>query len=341
MKITLTDFLPQGEEITSLSRQIAGQRLVHALLITGEEGLGKKTLARLIAGALLCRAPGERPCGSCRDCLMAEKLEHPDLILISRQGPEGTEKGGKERASIPVDDIREAVRACGVKTLDSGNRVVLIFEADKMTPQAQNCLLKTLEEPPEDTYFILVSEHTESLLTTVISRCRPVRLHPWEDAVVKRVLTERGIPADRAAQVLPAAAGSIGKAIRLAGDEEYWQRRGEVIKAFFATVRRSDILSISTAWKDRKSEAEDFWQILELQVRQLLLRHLGNKDAQLTAGMPQAWVRFADQAPPERFAALLDAVAEARKQTLASVNFQAVVEQLLLIFMGESNQWQT
>ena len=340
MKITFQDFQEQGGEAASLSEQIAANRFVHAALFLGEEGSGKKTLATLAAQAMLCRAEGVRPCGICRDCVMTEKLEHPDLIVVSRTRSltENTEQ--KARTSISVDDIRELIRQCGLRTLDSGKRVVIIQDADRMTPQAQNCLLKTLEEPPENTFFLLLAEHPEALLSTVVSRCRPIRLHPWSDGTVRRALLAAGVPAERAEEILPAAAGSIGKALRLSGDEEYWKLREEVTQAFFATVQRSEILRISTAWKDRKNEAEDIWRMLELTIRQLLRRRLGQRDAMLPAGVSECWKRFSENAEPERFTLLLDAVAEARRQTMAAVNFQAVVEQLLFSFMGEGNRWQ-
>ncbi len=339
MSLTFDDFHPQGPEIAALYEQILSGRLVHALLITGESGTGKKTLARLIARALLCRGAGRKPCGHCRDCSMSEKMEHPDLSIVSRS--DSVIGASKERASIPVDEIREVIRICGLRTIDSGKRVALIFEADRMTPQAQNCLLKTLEEPPEETYFILVSDHAETLLSTILSRCRPVRLHPWPDETILHVLQAEQVSEARAKEVLPAANGSVGKALQLVKDESYWKLRDEVMRSFFGLTRRSEILKISSAWKDRKGEAEGVWQILELLIRQMLSCRLGEENQFLPPDLPEQWKRFANQAELKQFTALLDAVSEARKQTLASVNFQALLERLLLILMGESDQWRT
>ena len=109
MKPELSSFHEQGQEVSGLLSQLAEGRLVHASLITGEKGTGKRTLAKLIASALLCSSDGNRPCGTCRDCLLNEQGEHPDVTVI-RQGVPLAPDGKKDRTTIPVDDIREMIQ---------------------------------------------------------------------------------------------------------------------------------------------------------------------------------------------------------------------------------------
>ena len=322
MLLTFDDFKAQGEEITALQRQAASAQLVHALLLSGEEGVGKRTLARVIAATLLCRDPGPRPCGQCPACRMVDSGEHPDLIEIRRGVPLAPD-GKKDRATIPVEDIREMIRLCGQNTMSGGRRVVLLQDADTMTAQAQNCLLKTLEEPPPETWFLLMTAHPANLLTTVISRCRILRMKPWTDEYIANVLRKQGIGEYRALDAARESNGSIGRAMRLAADEEYWKKREEILQCFFHTSGRSEVLRISGAWKDRKSEAEEIFSILEAHTRQLLADRLQEGPAILA-----------------RFSAVLDRIQEARRLVQANVNFQAVFEQLLLIFMGEGALWQ-
>ena len=240
-----------------------------------------------------------------------------------------------------MDDIREMIRICGSHTLEGKARVVLLLDADRMTAQAQNSLLKTLEEPPENTYIILVTEHPETLLTTVISRCRPIRLKAWSDEYILKVLSQEGIRGSHAEECMAEAHGSIGRALELAGDEEYWKTRDEINSMFFrpAGTGRSDILRLSNSWKDRKAEAGIMLNILESSLERMARFRFQNGTGGEASGLPDNWRRFSGKAGPEAFTGLINAVSDARKQLESNVNFQAVLEQLLFVFMGEGNKW--
>ena len=336
--ITFQDFLSQGKEIEALHKQIAEHRLVHAVLITGEPGTGKRTLAMLLAASLMCRSGSGKPCGSCSSCIMAASGEHPDITVIEKGVPlsPGTAKG---RSTIPVDDIREMISICSRYAYEGGNRAVIIADAENMTPQAQNSLLKILEEPPADTYFFLTSSHPDQLLTTVRSRCMTVRLNPWDISYIKKILVNSGISPETAEKAALMSSGSIGKAVKLASDDSYWKLYDEVSNAFFKNRKRSEILSFSTVWKDRKSDADTILDILENDMH-TLLRYRLEKDPDISImEFPPEWQRFAGNAPIERFVYLTDRICEARKQITFNVNFQAVAEQLLLTFIGESSLW--
>ena len=336
--ISFADFAPQGSTAELLQKQLAQGNFPHAVLIHGMPGVGKKTLGKLLVQALLCRQE-PRPCGRCSDCQLAEKLEHPNLTVI-RPGEPIAPGQRRDRTTIPVDDIRELVRICGEHTLDSGNRAVLILEADKMTPQAQNALLKTLEEPPAGTYFILVTEHLEGILTTVISRCQRVTLHPWEEDRIRDILIARGIDAQRAKAAAAVSEGSIGRAVQDAEDEAYWRQRKEWSSQFLGLTRHGDILTVSNAWKDRKNEADALLDYLEEQFRLLLRHRLDPRVSLISDEIPAAWRTLADRADLNAFSRLMDLTAEARRQKEANVNFQAVAERLLFGMLGELSRWQ-
>ena len=336
--ISFNDFLQQGEEISAVHEQIREKRLVHALLIKGEPGTGKKTLAKLISSALMCKADSDIPCGSCSGCRLALSREHPDIITIEKGKPLSAETA-KGRTTIPVNDIREMIRICSQYPFEGGNRAVIISDAEDMTVQAQNCLLKILEEPPRDTYFILTSAHPDQLLTTVRSRCRPIKLIPWETSYIVRILTEYGADPDKARKAASVSSGSIGNALRLLSDDEYWKMRENVMNSFFRNTARSEILRISTGWKDKKNDSDLLFGILEDDIHRLAsYRYNGSNQVDISE-FPAAWQRFACEASPEHFSELSDRIIDARKQTSFNVNFQAVVEQLLLIFIGEHDLW--
>ena len=338
MKTLQESFQRHGEEFRVLFGQLAERTGVHAYLITGEKGTGKKTLARMMSKILLCADENAgKPCNHCRNCTMIDNGEHPDLIVIEKGNPiaPGIRK---DRATIPVEDIREMIRICGIRSTDGNMHVIVIHEAEKMTPQAQNCLLKTLEEPPADTCIILVTEHMESLLTTVVSRCRIIRIRAWDDKYILSVLQERGIPAQRAADAVSASNGSVGKALELASEEAYWELRKEVVDLFFGNTSRSDVLKISNLWKDRKQNAEEMLSILDSVLLMMTEKRFGKGNADLSF-LPQQWQRFSGKAGMESFLLLTDSIREARKQLQFSVNFQAVLEKIIFLFMGEGNKW--
>lgn len=338
----LSDFQGQGAVYDGLMRTLRDGTFVHAYLITGLEGMGKRTLARLLAQYWLCQAPeGEnRPCGVCRACQQVRDGTHADLVIIAPGKPISPDVR-PDMKSIPVDEIRALIAITGRHTFEGGRRVVLIEQADKMNPPAQNALLKTLEEPVPGTIFLLMTESPSLLLPTIVSRCRELKLHPWDDRTVLSVLEKHGVTDQRAQEALHVSGGSIGKALAVAGDEQYWQRRSEVMRDFFALERRSDILRISSTWKDRKDDAEELLDDVEDMLRTLLLCHLGQRSESAVMPYPAAWQRFSREGELSAMMRLLDAVAQARQMRANQVTWQAVVERLLLSLMEEKSKWST
>lgn len=349
--ITLRDFAPQGTAVSGLIHTLEAGSFVHAYLISGMEGVGKRALAQLVTQYLLCTAgedegllsglglpPEPKPCGHCPACMQVLGGNHPDVVTL-RPGEPIAPHVDKGKQVIPVDDIREVVRIAGTHTFEGGRRVIRIEQAERMNQQAQNCLLKTLEEPVEGTIFLLETDSPSLLLPTIISRCRHVKLHGWPDETIRRVMDRHGVSADRQQEALRVSGGSIGRALAVAGDEQYWQRRGDVMRDFFAIQSRSDIIRVSGAWKDRKDQADELFDDLEDMVRTLLLVRLGAQQAAAVSAYPEAWQHMAREGDQASFVRLLDTVRDARKMRMNQVTLQAVIERLLLRLMEERTRW--
>lgn len=195
--------------ITALRRAVRDGRLHHAYLFAGPDGVGKALCGQALAMTLLCDAPRDaNACGTCRSCERVIANEHPDFHRMAR----GTKSDGRPEAQIKIAQVRALQKALSFKSYEAGRRVVIIEEAERMNPATANALLKTLEEPGEDTHFIVVSAQPHQLLPTIISRCQKVRFAPLPRALVAqhlgRILEIDAAEADLLAGL---AQGSIGK----------------------------------------------------------------------------------------------------------------------------------
>ena len=156
-------------------------KVSHAYIFSGEKGSGKKLLASRFAELLQCEAEGEKPCGKCRSCRQAESGNHPDIIRITHEKPN----------TISVDDIREQlVGDVQIKPYQSKYKIYIVPDAEKMNVQAQNALLKTIEEPPAYAVILFLTTNAFSFLPTILSRCVVLNMKPVPDQEVRKYLME-------------------------------------------------------------------------------------------------------------------------------------------------------
>lgn len=155
------------------------QRLAHALLISGIAGIGKTALSQQLAAFLLCKQPAyAQACGQCKSCLLLAAGNHPDLLLINGD------------SSIGVDEIRRLIEFTHGSAQQHGNRVVIVAQAEKMTEAAANALLKTLEEPPQGCYLLLLTSQPQRLKATLVSRCQRWPLTALTEAALQQWLAQ-------------------------------------------------------------------------------------------------------------------------------------------------------
>lgn len=324
--MTIQDCVAGSDSLLALWRDFLDGRMAHATLLSGESGIGKKTLARLLAQGLLCRGEGTRPCGQCRDCKRFLARTHPDALFPV---PAPKEK------NIKIDALRQVIDALSRHSLEGGNRVILIENAERMTPQAQNCLLKTLEEAEESTFFLLTADVESAILPTIRSRCRVIRMQPWRPERIEKTLLERGVSPDRAHALSLYCEGSLGRALQMQEDETYWAAR-ELARRSFLSIRRSaDLATAAALLKDQKDSGDLLLDILEQETRALLHAKLtGSRDT--ADDFPPAW----QHATPHGLEAVLSAVLLARRQRAANVGWVALAEGLMQTILEEAKTWQ-
>lgn len=227
---------------------------MHAYLFCGARGCGKTTLARLLAQALFCGAgEAERPCGHCPACKRFLSGNHPDARTVAPKG-----------RSIGVDDVRELIDYLSRRPYEGGWHVAILERAEKMTPSAQNALLKTLENPPEDTVFFLLTETPGALLSTVRSRARLVRVSPLTREACAEALVRRGVEAKRAARLAGLAHGSVGRALELGSDAGFEALLARSLTSLAALKDPASVAEAAAPFYEERERQEDLLEIFEI-----------------------------------------------------------------------------
>lgn len=239
-----------------LSALQAKGKLTHSFLLTGPEGSGRHTLARILCAAMQCTAPGERPCGVCPQCRKVLDGAHPDICIVD----------DPEKKNIPVKLVRDACTDLYIRPNEGQRKIYLFPRAQDLNQQGQNVLLKSIEEPPPYGTFLLLAEHAEQLLPTIRSRCVELRLSPLPEAVLLPALRERfpDVPEGTLRAAGVRAGGYLGRAESILRDDAgllpqsaafvraYCARRPEELLQVLAPMerlKREQLRPILTQWQ--------------------------------------------------------------------------------------------
>ena len=257
---------------TSVCGAISSDRLPHAILIEGDAGTGRHTLASYIAKSAVCTGK-DRPCGSCRDCHLADVYSHPDITVT------GAESGKK---NITVSQIRALRAEAYVKPHSAAKRVFIIDGADTMNEQSQNALLKVLEEPPETVVFILVAESKSALLETVVSRCTVFSLFAPDISDGEKYIssvTERG--GEEIKNALCECRGNIGRALALLGGSGNTKTQ-ESAERFISLFLKSDeygMLKVLSEFDGDRVGADRFFSDLKTAAAAQIRKNIASPDS--------------------------------------------------------------
>jgi DNA polymerase-3 subunit delta' len=227
-KLRFADIRGQARPMRFLRRAWERKRLAHALLFTGPAGVGKLATARALALGLHCDVAPFEACGTCDTCRTIAAGTHPDVRIIAGPLP--------DRRDIAIEQVRDLQRELGFRAMSAHPKIGIVNDADLLTLQAQNALLKTLEEPGGDTVLILVAVNAAALAETILSRCQRVGFDPLSTADVVAILEAHGRSAADAHALAAYADGSPGQALAL--DPEFFGRRRREILSGLAAARR-------------------------------------------------------------------------------------------------------
>jgi DNA polymerase-3 subunit delta' len=266
----LSTVLAQEISVATLRRALASDRVHHAYLFDGPDGVGKELAAFGLAQGLVCEkrgvsTPSDDACGACGACQRAlpradsRRSVHPDVVTLERglYEPSTIGRRTQEAQDISIDQVRTLVLGRAAFAPHEGRaKVFIIRRAEELSTSAANALLKTLEEPNAKTHFILLTSQPDALLPTIRSRTQRLRFAPLPDATVVKLLVARTTEASRAAEIARLAGGSMAAALVLADEDESSAREAFVARALAAIAAPTMGPALELAEEAKKEKGE-------------------------------------------------------------------------------------
>ena len=327
------EFVGQKEIITGLKHALLEDRVGHASLFTGPKGIGKKTLAAIFAARLLCvNSSTEERCGTCPACSLIEHHGNPDFQVVG-EGEDG----------IGVEEIRKLQGDILVKPLYSARKVYLIPDADRMTPQAQNCLLKILEEPPRHAVFILTTANSNALLETVRSRTVKYSFRKNTFEEVGGYL-EKQLGKDHPGLdfVISYADGIIGVAMELLQTEGFAAMRDQAARLVVELAKGEllDVFEWYGFFEANKSRVDMIFDMLLLFYRDLLmLSKTGNEKLLINSDKKDIIVGNVSRFSAGKLADNIECIERTRLNIKQNANYQLAIEVMLMKIQEEPFKW--
>ena len=333
------DIIGHNKIVEHLKNAISMDKVSHAYIFNGEDYAGKKMLAEAFAMALQCEKGGDDACMSCRSCRQAKEYNQPDIIYIGGEKEVEDKKTGTTRmekpSSISVDEIRTLLNNdIAIKPYSSRYKIYIVDNAERMNIQAQNALLKTIEEPPSYGIILLLTTNADAFLPTILSRCITLNLKSVEEDKIKEHLMKKYFVPDYQAEVCAAfAQGNVGKAIQLASSDDFNEMKKEVISIVkkIEDIELYDITQTIKQVTEYKKRIDQYLDMIVLWYRDVLYMKSTNDVNKLI--FKDEVYDIKKQAAKKSYSEIekiLQAVDKARTRLNANVNFDLVIEMLLL-----------
>lgn len=318
--MTFEQILGHPRQKNILRRALSSNRLAHAYLFEGPEGIGKQLVALALTRAVVCQEG--TGCGSCIACRKVDHHNHPDLHLLVPDG-----------VHIKIEQIRDLQKELSYRPLEAPKKICLIESAERMNPAAGNALLKTLEEPTGNALIILLSAHPERILPTIRSRCQRLPFQRLSREMIQTVLLQQPGLDETSAHILAALSeGSFKKA--LGKDHALYLDQRKTILREITELAADDVVAIfelAEKLVDDKDHLQDVLEILQIFYRDLLTyKHYAGEDQLVNIDLLET-IRFtADRHDLRALLKKLDALTETRRLVDRNVNRQLAIENLLL-----------
>ena len=322
--------------LEALDRALQSDRLPHAWLFTGPEGVGKLTAALDFAAALNC-ASDDKPCGKCQSCRATLAGNHPDIEIVAPGGicDEPDHRDHSDSRDLRICQIRRLEKLLSLSPYSGGRRVAIVDGADTLHVEAANAFLKTLEEPPAGSVIILLAEREERLPETVLSRCQKLAFRPVNRETILETLIDRGADPEDAVAITAASRGRIGWALQALEDPALLDERAEMLDEAVRLAHAGRFERFAWA-KEAEGRAAGLREryLRELTVwegwwRDVLLFGSGGEGAENTDREPQLRQEGRLYAASE-VVAFLQTLGQTREYLYANVDPQLALENLIL-----------
>lgn len=311
--------------IEHLQNAISMDKVSHAYILNGPEKSGKMMIAEAFAQTLQCEAGGKEPCMECHSCKQAMTKNQPDIIYLRHEKPN----------TISVDDIRTQINNdIVVKPYSSKRKIYIVDEAEKMNPQAQNALLKTIEEPPAYAVLLLLTTNADTFLPTILSRCVRLNLKVVPDDEIKSFLMKEYQVPDYQADVCVAfAQGNVGKAIQLASSDSFNELKASALQLMkrFEDIELYEMTEAVKQISEYKLQITDYFDLMMIWYRDILYFKATN-DVNKLIFKDEVYdiKKQAAKSSYNGIETIIEALQKAQVRLNANVNFDLVIELLLL-----------
>ena len=234
----------------NLIKILNNKTIAHSYMFIGTKGIGKKEFAKEFAKGILCKKQEDRPCGDCKSCVEFINSNNPDYYEINLQENEN---------SIKIETIRQMQKRVQELPIESERKVYIIDDSQLMTKEAQNCLLKTLEEPPTFVTIILIVSNENSILTTIKSRCLKIYFNDLSDEEIKKYIKEKMDISEFSDNMLRACGGSIGKASIIYKNKDIYSELDNI----FTNVENYNLIDVISKLETLYRNKDEIQDILE------------------------------------------------------------------------------
>ncbi|WP_352399517.1 DNA polymerase III subunit delta' [Anaerotignum sp.] len=301
---------------------VKNQKTSHAYLFVGGVGAGKRMIANTFAKYLLCSNHQEDSCGICDSCRVFDSGNHPDVIHVS-----------SEKKTLGVDEVRgQILETVDIKPYHYDKKIYIIHQAHTMTIQAQNALLKTLEEPPSYAVFLLLAQTEDAFLPTILSRTVTLKISPLSEEEISRYLVQKGlVSAEESVFYATYGQGRIGLALELLEDEVFYEMRENILKQMsqLPSMELSEALLLAKEWEIYKNDYR-FLDIIDLWYRDLLVAKSLRDEGFLIQKDKKEMIFSAAKEPTEILAIKAAAVVKAKECLKQNGNFRLTLEVMLM-----------